>query len=490
MNMNAPAFSFLVLTFNDEMHVGRLFDSIKGLNAASYVLDSGSTDRTIEICSEYGAEVKQHPFENHPKQWDQALGSFKINTPWVIALDSDQMVSAELFALLRHFDDAQMAAIDGIYFNRRNIYKGKWIRYGGYYPFYMLKMFRIDKGYSDLNENMDHRFIVPGKTCIWKKGYLIEENQKEASIQFWLDKHGRYSDLLAEEEVERMMNLRSQAVTPKVFGTPNERKAYFKMLWWQLPRYLRPALYFGYRMIIQMGFLDGRSGIIFHFLQGFWFRLIVDIKIEEILQTKSKLETKQACQSLDNSSNMIFRFGSKFLMLFIAFYGFNILFIGITAPGKIYLPWLAENLNYIQAWRRFDLQSTAAILHSLGYHTTKNGFTLAVAGHAGFKLVYSCLGYGLMSFYAAFVIAWPKTLFQRATMLICGLAAIQLLNLIRFLCISLYWKPGFKDFWLDHHTMFNITIYVGILAALYWWTSINKKLTKETYGTHNLNKEF
>ena len=484
MDIKHPAFSFLILTFNDEMHVGRLFDSIKALHAACYVLDSGSTDRTIELCSAYGAEVKQHAFENHPKQWHEALRSFEIITPWVIALDSDQMVSTELFALLQHFDDAQMEAIDGIYFNRRNFYKGKWIRYGGYHPFYMLKMFRINKGFSDLNENMDHRFIVPGQTCIWKRGYLIEENTKERSIQFWLDKHGRYSDLLAQEEVERMMNLRTQATRQKIFGSPNERKAYFKKLWWQLPRYFRPALYFAYRMIIQRGFLDGRTGIIFHFLHAFWFRLIVDIKIEEILQTKGPLQMK------DNSFKSIFLFGSKFLMLFLVFYGSNILFISLTSPGGMYIPWLAENVNYIKAWRTFDLESTAAILHTLGYLTTSDDFTLAVAGRAGFKLVYSCLGYGLMSFFAAFVLAWPETRLQKVTMLLSGLATIQALNLVRFLCISLYWKPTFKSYWLDHHTIFNIILYACVLVALCWWTSKAKKLTSDTHGTHNFNKRF
>jgi exosortase/archaeosortase family protein len=348
----------------------------------------------------------------------------------------------------------------------------------------MLKMFRTNKGFSDLNENMDHRFIVPGKTRIWKRGYIIEENTKEQSIQFWLDKHSRYSDLLAQEEVERMMNLRTQGTRPKIFGSPNERKAYFKKLWWQLPRYFRPALYFVYRMVIQRGFLDGRTGIIFHFLQAFWFRLIVDIKIEEILQTKEQLQMK------GNSSKMVFSFASNFLMLFIAFYGSNILFIGITSPGGMYVPWLAENINYIQAWRTFDLQLTAAMLHTLGYLTTSDGFTLAVAGQAGFKLVYSCLGYGLMSFFAAFVIAWPEARLRKVTMLLSGLATIQALNLIRFLCISIYWKPTFKSYWLDHHTIFNIILYACVLAALCWWTSNAKGLTTNNHGTNNLNKEF
>ena len=105
-------------------------------------------------------------------------------------------------------------------------------------------MFRFSVGYSDLNENMDHRFIVPGKTIIWKDGNILEENLKENNISFWIAKHNRYSDLVAHEEVERMMQLRSQTLKPHFWGSPDERTAWLKQLWWQLPRYVRPMLYF------------------------------------------------------------------------------------------------------------------------------------------------------------------------------------------------------------------------------------------------------
>jgi glycosyltransferase involved in cell wall biosynthesis len=281
---NPKPFSFLILSFNEELHIGRLLSSVQALAAEIFVLDSGSSDGTLDICKQYSATVKYHPFENHPKQWHVALNTFNINTPWVIALDADQIVTPSLFKLLEDFDEAEYPGVNGIYFNRKNYFKGRWIRHGGYYPFYMLKMFRLSCGISDLNENMDHRFLISGKTRIWKEGYLLEENLKENNIRFWIEKHNRYSDQLATEEIERMQQLRVQVLKPKLVGSLDERKAYFKAIWWKLPRYLRPVLYFGYRIIVQCGFLDGRTGIIFHFLQSFWFRLIVDIKIDELLR--------------------------------------------------------------------------------------------------------------------------------------------------------------------------------------------------------------
>jgi glycosyltransferase involved in cell wall biosynthesis len=278
-------FSFIVLTFNEEVHLPRLLNSIKELNAPLYILDSGSTDKTLDICSSYNATVLTHRFENHPKQWNVALTQFDIKTPWIIALDADQIVTSELLDRLKKFRDEDYKTVNAIYFNRKNYFKGKWVKHGGYYPKYLLKMFRTGVGYSDLNENMDHRFIVPGKTAVWKSGHIIEENLKENNISFWILKHDRYSTLVAQEEYERALSHRKQEINPKFFGNPDERTAYLKNKWWQLPLIIRPFLYFIYRYFFQLGFLDGKYGFIFHFLQGFWFRLVVDIKIDEIKKT-------------------------------------------------------------------------------------------------------------------------------------------------------------------------------------------------------------
>ncbi|MDB4926984.1 glycosyltransferase family 2 protein [Mucilaginibacter sp.] len=287
--MSVP-YSFIILTYNEEMHLPRLLQSITDLNAPIFILDSGSTDETINIGEKFGATFLQNSFENHPKQWDFALKNFPIQTPWVICLDADQIVTHELKQHLINFREEDYKNIAGIYFNRKNFFKGKWIKHGGYYPFYLLKMFRYGVGYSDTNENMDHRFVAPGNTEIWKDGYLLEENLKENNISFWIDKHNHYSDLVAQEEAARMHSFRAQTENPNFWGSPNERKAWRKQLWWGLPRYVRPALYFTQRMIFQLGILDGRTGVIFHFLQGFWFRLIVDIKIDELIKQQNDTE--------------------------------------------------------------------------------------------------------------------------------------------------------------------------------------------------------
>lgn len=455
-------FSFIIITYNEEVHLPRLLQSIKDLNAPVFVLDSGSTDNTVAVAEEFGAKVLQHPFENHPTQWDFALKNFPVQTPWVICLDADQTVTPELKKRLDEFKDEDFAGVNGIYFNRKNFFKGRWIKHGGYSPFYLLKMFRFGVGYSDLNENMDHRFIVPGKTVIWKDEFILEENLKENNISFWIAKHNRYSDLVAHEEVERMMLIRSQTLKPHFWGSPDERTAWLKQLWWQLPRYVRPMLYFSYRMFFQLGILDGRTGVIFHFLQAFWFRLVVDIKIDEILQPKDP------SKAVADKKNSPVRFVIVFLLLFLFLYYFDIFFFGITSPGNHYNAFLAQNLNYISWLRHFLLMSSAWVLNLLGFAAIYNEYDLLVAGHGTIQLVYSCLGLGVISFFAAFVLAYPKTFKSKWMFLIGGIIGIEALNILRFVLLAIFWDKRGKH-QIDHHTIFNILIYLIIAFTLYFW---------------------
>jgi len=462
-------YSFVILTYNEEIHLPRLLESIRGLNAPVFILDSGSTDQTTTIATEFGATILQHPFENHPRQWDYALKNFAIQTPWVIGLDADQIATPELIKHLATFRDEDYEGINGIYFNRKNFFKGRWLRHGSYYPFYQLKMIRYGIGYSDLNENMDHRFVVPGKTIIWKDGHILEENLKENNIAFWINKHNRYSDLVAREEVERMRQMRAQTLNPRFWGAPDERRAWLKQLWWKLPRYLRPTLYFLHRMIFQLGILDGRTGVIFHFLQGFWFRLIIDIKIDEILDAEKHTQREQ-----DRSAKLL-RFIVGFVLLFPAFYYFNIWFFSITAPGaRHYNAFIANHFNYISELRRLLLGSSAQVLNWLGFSAIYDEHHLLVAGHGFLELIYSCLGLGVVSFFAAFVLTYPARWKPKLIFLFCGIIAIQLLNVLRFVLLGLFWNKRDARI-VDHHTIFNVIIYILIAISLYFWVKYNDK---------------
>jgi glycosyltransferase involved in cell wall biosynthesis len=272
--------SVIVLTFNEEIHLERVLEKVRLFTSEIYVVDSFSSDGTIKIADRFGAKVLCNAFENHSLQWQYALQHCDIKTPWVVALDADQYPSQELINKLQGFRDADIPGdMNGIYFNRHNYFQGKRLKYGGYRNFYMLKMFRYGKGFSDTNEKMDHRFVTEGKTIVWKDAVLIEDNLKEYDIDFWLTKHIRYSKQVAGEEWERRHGSLKQTITPRLFGNPDELKALFKAVWWKLPLFVRPHLYFFYRFFLQLGFLESREGRIFHFLQAYWFRLLVDYRL-------------------------------------------------------------------------------------------------------------------------------------------------------------------------------------------------------------------
>ena len=164
--------------------------------------------------------------------------------------------------------------------------------------------------------------------------------------------------------------------------------------------------------------------------------------------------------------NSPFRFAVLFAGLFLVFYYFNILFFRETTPGKNYIPFLAEKLNYIQGLRHLLLYSAAMLLKLFGYVAVYNNYDLLVAGHGSIQVVYSCLGLGLLSFLTAFVIAYPRTIQSKFIAFLVGVISIEILNIIRFMVLALYGNNSA----IDHHTIFNIFIYTIVAAGLYFWT--------------------
>lgn len=175
--------------------------------------------------------------------------------------------------------------------------------------------------------------------------------------------------------------------------------------------------------------------------------------------------------------NPVIKFIATFIILFAVFYYFNILFFGITSPGNHYSPFLAEHLNYIQTLRSLLLICSKQVLSWLGYAVITNQYDLLVAGRGSIRLVYSCLGFGLISFLSAFVIAYPKPLKAKIIFLITGIITIEFLNVLRFVLLALFWNKKDNQI-IDHHTIFNITLYILIMISLYFWVKHNDKVIK------------
>lgn len=272
----------VVLTFNEEANLEACLASVHGWCGELFVVDSGSTDGTLDVARRFGATLVTHSFETHTTQWRWALATLPIRSPWVLALDADQRVTPELADSLQ----AALGAggdVAGYYVNRRQIFRGRWIRHGGYYPKHLLKLFRRDAVSFDEQDRVDHHFQVSGRVGTLE-GDLVEDNANERRIAEWVAKHNRYARLQAEEELERL----GTGPDGKLSGHRDERVRWVKSRWRMLPLYVRPFLYFGYRYVVRLGFLDGREGLVFHFMQGLWYRLLVDINREEILRERGR----------------------------------------------------------------------------------------------------------------------------------------------------------------------------------------------------------
>jgi len=277
--------SVLVVTRNEELNLERCLASVHGFADQIFVIDSESSDRTREIARRFADEVHELPYDHTriiPWIFQWGLDHLPIRNDWVLILEADQAVPAELRAEIAALLARPEIAEDGFYIRRKQIFRGQWIRFGGYGRKRLLKLFRRGRGELDPVEQ-DTRVYVRGRVGALRAP-LEEWNLKEDAILFYLQKHLRYAEAFAREELVRRQGGIRWKLTPRLFGTSDERTLWLKTRYYRLPLLIRPALYFFYRYVLLLGVLDGKNGFLFHFLQAFWFRLVVDVRLEELLR--------------------------------------------------------------------------------------------------------------------------------------------------------------------------------------------------------------
>jgi glycosyltransferase involved in cell wall biosynthesis len=270
----------IVLTFNESLHLDRCLESLKTVVSDVWVVDCFSTDETLEIARRHGACVVQNQWVNYATQFNWALSQLPASTDWVLRIDADEYLTPALIAEMERQLPTLDTEVNGVYCGRRMTFQGRLIRHGGIFPVRVLRLFRRGYGQCE-NRWMDEHIKVTGPTADLREE-LVDDNLN--SLTWWTEKHNKY----ASREAIDLLNLEfgfmpRDTVANIRTGKQDGVKRWLKEeVYARLPGGFRALIYFVYRYVIRLGFLDGKEGTAFHFLQGYWYRYLVDAKVTEV----------------------------------------------------------------------------------------------------------------------------------------------------------------------------------------------------------------
>jgi glycosyltransferase involved in cell wall biosynthesis len=273
----------LILTFNEERHLERCLNSLRGIAKRVVVVDSNSADATCTIAERFGADVYRNPWINYAYQFNWGLDNTEINTNWVMRLDADEVLESSLCTWIQQELDGLSGTTHGLTVNRQIHFMGQWIRRGDIYPRRMLRIWRTGLGRCE-ERWMDEHITVAGK--VEHAPHDIADINLN-NITWWINKHNHYA---SREAIDTIINERRLGIaggqgsqSGQIMGHQARLNRWFKStIYARTPMGLRAILYFAYRYLFRLGFLDGWRGLIFHSLQGLWYRFLVDVKVWEL----------------------------------------------------------------------------------------------------------------------------------------------------------------------------------------------------------------
>lgn len=260
----------IILTYNEELHIRRCLENVCPISKKVYVIDSPSTDRTVEICKEFpNVEVVVHKYPgNQAAQFNWALDHLNIETEWILRLDADEYLSEELIDEISDKLPQLPSDVTGCVMKRDVIFMGRRIKHGKLKTVKLLRLWKTGKGRIENRLMDEHTFLIEGQ-AIELNNYFYDENLN--GIDNWIRKHLDYANrevLTCAEATDSMeTGIRSR----------NSQKSRY----YSLPKYHRGFWFFILRYIFLGGFLDGKAGFVWNFMQCWWYRTLVDVKLEE-----------------------------------------------------------------------------------------------------------------------------------------------------------------------------------------------------------------
>ncbi|MDC1055055.1 glycosyltransferase family 2 protein [Candidatus Pelagibacter ubique] len=285
--------SVIILTHNEEIHIARAIRNIKKISNQIFVVDSFSNDKTISIAKKNGAKIYKNKFINHSKQFKWALKNLPIKSKWVMRLDADEYLEDNLIKEIKLKMPTISNDITGINIKRKHIFMGKWIKYGGRYPLTLLRLWQ--NNFADIEDRWmdEHMFLTKGRSITLKYNFA-DHNLK--NLNFLIDKHNKYA---TREVVDILIKKFKLGKKKNILNTKNStfevsykrflKEAIYNKIFFGF----KSLLYFVYRYFFLLGFLDGKKGLIYHFIQGFYYRFLVESKLLEIEDSIKKISKRK-----------------------------------------------------------------------------------------------------------------------------------------------------------------------------------------------------
>ena len=264
--------SVIILARNEELHIRRCLENILPVAKEVFVIDCFSTDNTTAICREYPrVKVIQHEWPGlYALQFNWALDNCPITAEWVLRLDADEWFMPEALEELKEKLPALSPDVTGIIHKRRHIFLGRWMKHG-VYPVKLLRLFRYGAARCEQRHMDEHMELSRGRSVEFEYDF-VDENLND--LGWWAHKHVDYS---AREVADIEDILSSSAAASGIDGQAG-RKSAMKERYARQPLFWRSFAYFCYRYFLKLGFLDGREGFLWHFMQGWWYRTLVDAR--------------------------------------------------------------------------------------------------------------------------------------------------------------------------------------------------------------------
>ena len=271
----------IILTYNEELHIRRCLENVCPFSKKVIVVDSPSTDRTVEICKEFAnVEVVVHQYPgNQAEQFNWALDNLKIETEWVLRMDADEYCTQELIKEMQEKLPSMPNDVSACVLPLGRVFQGRLLKHGIVNGIYMIRLFRQGKARYELRMMDEHLKVLDGRTVTFENKFV---DASLLTISQFIEKHNGYSTKEAIQLLDAEYGLTDWKDSDNVYADEVVAKRAQKARYAKMPLFWRAFAYFIYRYIFKLGFLDGKEGFCWDFFQGLWYRMLVDAKVYEV----------------------------------------------------------------------------------------------------------------------------------------------------------------------------------------------------------------